>query len=220
MTNLQPIGPLAPNLARIARVVGVDAALRVSAFEGGRYLALPDAELLDADHWLVKLIGLGLKPAQKLCDALGDPDAEATSIKIERADGSTHRDDWLEPMPPILERIASLIGNEGATKIAVARGGGRLYLPLPDHLHQDNWLVRLIGQEPALRLCREIGAGLQDIPPWVNSERTSRRRPGKHPLDDHLLSGKSISQSAILAGFDRSTARRRRVYLRGKGLLN
>lgn len=54
---------LPPGLARIARVVGVDAALRIAEAEGGRYCTLPEADQVDDDHWLAALIGLAASAA-------------------------------------------------------------------------------------------------------------------------------------------------------------
>lgn len=217
MTALPTKEMLPPNLARIARVIGVDAALRLAAAEGGRFCTFPEADQVGEDHWLAALIGL--RSARKLCDALADEDGEIVSLRIERADGAKAEDDWFEPLPPFLSRIAGLVGNDAALKVMQERGGERIYLPTPERLHGEHWLAKLIGYPAALQLVREFGHGPQDIPAGLKTEMTSRRKPGAHPLDEFLLAGFSISQSALRAGFDRSTARRRRVYLRGQGVL-
>lgn len=208
---------LPPNLARIARVIGVDAALRLAEAEGGRFCTFPEADQLREDHWLAALIGL--RPARKLCEALADENGEIVSLRIERADGAKAADDWLAPLPPFLSRIAALVGNDAALTIMHERGGARIHLPTPERLHGEHWLAKMIGYPAALLLVREFGSGHQDVPAGLKSEMTSRRKPGAHPLDEFLLAGFSISQSALRAGFDRSTARRRRVYLRAKGAL-
>lgn len=216
MTDLPSVETLPPSLARIAGIAGVEAALRIAEAEGGRYMALPPEDRLDKDHWLAKLIGL--KPAGKLCRLFVSDGSEVVSIRIERADRSTRTSDWGAPLPGILQIIASLAGTDAALKVGAKRRGTRLYLPDPARLHQGHWLVELLGYPAALRICRVLARDGRDVPQG-EAGRQARLKPGAHPLDEHLIAGLSLSVSAHLAGFDRSTARRRRVYLRAKGAL-
>lgn len=217
MDQILSIEALPPSLARIAGIVGVEAALRISEIDGGRYTAIPIVERIDGDHWLAKLIGL--KPALKLSRALTGEGFRAVSLPIERPDRRTEPDDWVQPLPPVLEDIASIAGTDAALKFAGKRSGTRFRFPTAVRLRAEHWLVQLLGFPDALRLCRELAHEENDIPQGPASERVARRRPGGHPLDQYLMAGQSLSASARKAGVDRSTARRRKVYLRGKGAL-
>lgn len=107
------------------------------------------------------------------------------------------------PQPPqgraARRSAAILIGSE---KI------GRIYIPTPDRLNEEHWLVQLVGADAARAIAIGVGHGSIDIPPAVSYR--SRRRRQWEMMARMTAEGASLTQIARALGIDRSTARRAR----------
>ncbi|WP_372069751.1 hypothetical protein P7L75_01385 (plasmid) [Tistrella mobilis] len=75
-----------------------------------------------------------------------------------------------------LRDIAELIGDDLAMRLAASRGGQTWYVPRPDRLRPDHWLIDLLGQEAALALCQRYGPGDMEIPSGYYVHAAARAR--------------------------------------------
>jgi hypothetical protein len=78
-----------------------------------------------------------------------------------------------EPLPPLLNEIAELIGREAALKLAGAVGGTRIFIPkrkIPNH-----WLIKLLGQDAADTLAERFGGTRFDFPLGPHATQNNMR---------------------------------------------
>lgn len=111
-------------------------------------------------------------------------------------------------LPGILATIAEVAGRAAALQVAAAKGGSeKVYVPRPERLRPDHWLVQTVGLANARKIAGAIGGGRIDFPlgPFAGSRNHSRKA-----LDQALAAGKSTATAAHLAGVHQRTARRRR----------
>ena len=105
-------------------------------------------------------------------------------------------------LPGILADIAELAGMAAAARVARERGGGRVYIPSPNHVGPGHWLAQAMGQEPARRLARQYCGLVVDIPlgPFAghrNELHAAIRRA--------LATGASVRDAAIALGVTERT---------------
>ncbi|MEJ0012892.1 MAG: helix-turn-helix domain-containing protein [Bauldia sp.] len=55
-----------------------------------------------------------------------------------------------------LAEIARVVGPSAADALLTARGGTRIYIPTVRRLESSHWLVGLLGQDEATKLCRNF----------------------------------------------------------------
>jgi len=108
----------------------------------------------------------------------------------------------------LLAEIAEIAGRDAAIRLARAKGGGeKVYIPAPENLFVDHWLVAALGWKAALRIARAYGPDRINIPLGPAAFRRPRAREA---LRDALAEGSSIAEAARRAGVSERTARRRR----------
>jgi hypothetical protein len=97
----------------------------------------------------------------------------------------------------VLADIAEVAGNGAALSIAAEKGGGEAYIPLPENLKIDHWLVKLVGLDKAKKIAKRIGGGAMEIPmgPFAGNRAKVWRA-----IRIALKNGKSTRQAAKMAG--------------------
>jgi hypothetical protein len=114
----------------------------------------------------------------------------------------------------ILAEIAEIAGRDAALKLARAKGGvEKVYIPEPENLCVDHWLVETLGWKAALRLARRFGPDRISIPLGPFAFRRPRSRAA---LRDALAEGSSTAEAARRAGVSQRTARRWRLERRAE----
>ena len=107
----------------------------------------------------------------------------------------------------ILAVIAEVAGEDAAELIAVAKGGNEnVYIPLPQSLTADHWLVALVGMPRAKAIAGCLGGGKMLIPLGETARAAKRAKV----IADALKDGKSGAEAARLAGCHMRTVRRHR----------
>lgn len=112
----------------------------------------------------------------------------------------------MNTLPGTLARIAALASEAAALRVAQEKGGTRAYIPTPDHLTADHWLVRCAGWDGARAIAEEYGGGQLPIPLGP----TGTRGQVWAAMHRAMAEGKSAAEAARLAGVDERTARRHR----------
>lgn len=72
--------------------------------------------------------------------------------------------DPAEHLPPSLADLVRLIGFPATLKLVERFGGGRLYVPLEEHLTEQHAIVLAIGKEAARKLSRDRSTEILEIP--------------------------------------------------------
>jgi hypothetical protein len=62
-------------------------------------------------------------------------------------------------LPPLMCEIAEVAGIRAAIDLAEARGGNRVYFPTPGQLSEEHWLVKIVGRDAALKICKHFSPG-------------------------------------------------------------
>jgi hypothetical protein len=68
----------------------------------------------------------------------------------------TPRSGSFEGLPPLICEIAEVAGLRAALALAEARGGNRLYIPMPSQLSDGHPLVKIVGPAAAKKLCEHF----------------------------------------------------------------
>jgi hypothetical protein len=110
-------------------------------------------------------------------------------------------------LPPLLCEIAEVAGLRAALALAEARGGNRVYLPVPAQLSKDHWLVKIVGCEAAMKICRHFAAG-------HNLELELPRGPTGSRADQWRRLDRLIEQGAPSGVITRSLGICRRTVIR------
>lgn len=84
--------------------------------------------------------------------------------------------DPADHLPPSLADLVRLIGFAATLKLVERFGGGRLYVPLEQHLTEQHPIVRAIGKEAARKLARDRKTEILEIPRAVAYMRVVRDR--------------------------------------------
>lgn len=144
---------------------------------------------------------------RRLLAALTRSDASAPSAsEIPPDDGSKFRG--------LLAEIAALAGRDVAIRLARAKGGAeKVYIPTPERLYVDHWLVAATGWKAAIRIAQRFGPGRVNIP---LGPAAFRRRPSRDALHQALAMGSSAAAAAHRAGVSERTARRHRLVRRAE----
>lgn len=120
------------------------------------------------------------------------------------------------PLPPVLDEIARIAGDEAARKLVEAKGGVQVYIPprpAPDH-----WLSRLIGREKAERIAEHFTAGFGGIRLEIPLAYTGFIARQQARCDAMLLSGQHSERDIARAcGYTIRSVRRRRAALKAAG---
>ena len=100
-----------------------------------------------------------------------------------------------------------MAGEEAAELIARDKGGNEhVYIPFPNFLGADHWLVALVGQPRAKAIAERLGGGRVTIP----CGETARAAQRAKVIADATKEGKSAAEAARLAGCHMRTVRRHR----------
>lgn len=110
-------------------------------------------------------------------------------------------------LPPLLSQVADLAGLEAALALAEAAGGERRFIPTPDRMPDDHWLVVACGRAGADAIARYHGGNVIEIPrgPVGNAARTARR------IRDMIAAGRSSNEIARATGVVFRTVTRHRA---------
>lgn len=111
----------------------------------------------------------------------------------------------LAQLPGVLASVASAAGLPAAMQLAKARGGGRAYIPGPDALHAEHWLVQAAGMEAALAIAKALGSGEVEVPlgPFAGN-----RASVWAAIERALNAGQGVEQTARQVGVTARTVRR------------
>jgi DNA-binding NarL/FixJ family response regulator len=104
-------------------------------------------------------------------------------------------------LPAILQSIAEIAGEDAALRVAEARGGQVAYIPLPDNLSDDHWLVGAAGRSKAREIAAQLGGRSHVIP--IGS---TRRRQDE--IQRLVAEGLGTKEIALRLRIDRRTVRR------------
>lgn len=117
------------------------------------------------------------------------------------------------PLPGILAQIAEATDEDAAILVARANGGRRVYIPRREGLKPGHWLVDAVGMDKAGKIADALGGGHIDLPlgPAGTRARTWRT------IAEATRAGRSIAQTARLAGVDDATVSRHRAKLKSGG---
>ncbi|MGD9638364.1 MAG: hypothetical protein AB7U85_04830 [Alphaproteobacteria bacterium] len=97
----------------------------------------------------------------------------------------------------ILGDIADVAGAGAALTIADLKGGTMAYIPQPDNLKMDHWLVKAVGLEKAKEIAKILGGGEVEVPlgPLAGNRGKVRKA-----IKKSLKEGLSTAQTAKLVG--------------------
>lgn len=111
----------------------------------------------------------------------------------------------LAQLPGVLAQVAQAAGLEAAVRLAQARGGGRAYIPAPEALHDQHWLVLAVGMEAALAIASALGGNEVEVPlgPFAGN-----RAHVWAAIERGLNEGLSVEQAARQVGVTARTVRR------------
>lgn len=115
-----------------------------------------------------------------------------------------------DPLPQVLAEIAMIAGEEAARRVALAKGGTRVYIPPvpgPDH-----WLTALVGLESARKIADHFTAGFParlDIPLGDTGFMASQQAR----VDAMILAGRSERDIARACGYTDRGVRKRKARL-------
>ncbi|MDR1397215.1 MAG: helix-turn-helix domain-containing protein [Desulfarculales bacterium] len=110
-------------------------------------------------------------------------------------------------LPGILRRVAEGAGLEAAINLARIKGGCHAYIPEAGNLTAEHWLVKSVGQQMAIELCREYGGSRIPIPLGPFSGNRAKVWQAIHRAQRE---GMSAPQAARLVGVDERTVYRHR----------
>lgn len=119
---------------------------------------------------------------------------------------------WL---PPLLNTIADVAGNEAALALARARGGSRVSIPA--RAKDDHWLVEVVGREAADKICDHFRVGTNgtgvalDIPTGPESPMNKLLDNNRKSIDQMLADGVSVDLIARRVRVHRTTVFRRKA---------
>ncbi|SBW13047.1 conserved hypothetical protein [uncultured Alphaproteobacteria bacterium] len=112
-----------------------------------------------------------------------------------------------QDLPGVLGDIAEVAGVSAALQVAAARGGRVAYIPTPDHLPPEHWLVVAVGAEAAAAIARRLGGGALLIPLGpLGGTRGRVWATIRAAIDE----GCSAPEAAARAGVHERTVRRHR----------
>lgn len=112
-----------------------------------------------------------------------------------------------DDLPSVLAEIAEVAGVAAALQVAAARGGRVAYIPAPDHLVPDHWLVLAVGAAAAAAIAQRLGGGSLLIP--LGPLGGNRGRVWA-TIRTALGEGCSAPEAARRAGVHERTVRRHR----------
>lgn len=111
-------------------------------------------------------------------------------------------------LPPTLAAIADLVGPAAAYRLAEARGGTTVYIPRPETLTPDHWLVTAVGMAAARKIAWMARGENLEIP--LGPLAGNRARVWR-AIREGIAAGKSENEIARLAGVAGRTVRRHRA---------
>ena len=125
-----------------------------------------------------------------------------------------------EKLPELLQEIADIIGEAGATAIAARYGGTRVYFPTAASIHEFHWLQQCVGAEAAKKLCDHFevdGRGQRiEIPLYVGGTYRQFVRAVSERLHKMDQDGASSTEIVRKLGVTQRTVHRHRARHRGK----
>lgn len=112
-------------------------------------------------------------------------------------------------LPGVLAEVAEVAGQAAALRLADARGGTeKTYVPRPEALTAEHWLVQALGWDDAKTVAARIGGGPVPIPLGPLSGLRGRVRTA---IRRALAEGRSAAEVARLVGVHQRTVRRHRT---------
>ncbi len=111
-------------------------------------------------------------------------------------------------LPPTLAAIADLAGPVAAYRLAEARGGTTVYIPRPETLTPEHWLVATVGRAAAEKIAWMAQGENLTIP--LGPLAGNRSRVWR-AIREGIAAGRSENEIARLAGVAGRTVRRHRA---------
>lgn len=116
----------------------------------------------------------------------------------------------------ILATLAEKIGPEKTRLLLARRGGQEVYIPGPEHLTPDHWLMLIIGSEAAMKIAHFYQGEKMTLP--LGPDGGSRNALHKAVLES-AAAGTSVNQIALATGLHaRSVRRIKNRHLKSDGL--
>jgi hypothetical protein len=109
-------------------------------------------------------------------------------------------------LPNVLAEIAEVAGVTAALQLSRARAGNTVYIPLPESLTPDHWLVGIVGMEAATAIATRFSSDQISIPLAGNGARGSVWRALRAAISE----GRKTGEAARLVGVSDRTIRRHR----------
>ncbi|UQZ88351.1 hypothetical protein C4J81_03665 [Deltaproteobacteria bacterium Smac51] len=111
-------------------------------------------------------------------------------------------------MNKIVHTLRELVGEANTRKILDARGGQEVYIPIPDNLTPDHWLVETLGRELAMTVCGRFQKERLSLP---MGHAAGTRNALHRKVVDMSLEGRSVNLIVEATGLHARTIRRLRT---------
>ncbi len=112
-------------------------------------------------------------------------------------------------LPTLLQEIAAAAGVQAAYDLVRARGGQRVYIPAPDKLGPEHWLVRACGAQAARAIAAHFSVGDMGcdvkLPLGSGSSYLAEQRAREQALQAAIDAGRSVNDIVREVGVDRSS---------------
>ena len=108
--------------------------------------------------------------------------------------------DHIKTLPASIQRLADWVGHDAALVLVSHFGGATTpYIPSPDRLTEQHWLVELVGMEPARTIAFNLGGGTLHLPKCTAALRATRNQM---ILDAYYRERKTQRELALLYKLD------------------
>lgn len=107
-------------------------------------------------------------------------------------------------MSVMIREIESIIGGKSLSLFLTRYSGQRVYVPLPESLHNDHHLVTLMGKDTAKKFCAHFG-GVALYVPMNNAAKIATRN---HAIIKDYSTGMKVSDLARRHGISERTVER------------
>ncbi|MEL7641032.1 MAG: helix-turn-helix domain-containing protein [Solidesulfovibrio sp.] len=105
----------------------------------------------------------------------------------------------------LFQELVMQIGLRNACRLCASKGGRSVYLPVPENLSPDHWLVELLGTEDAAKVAGYMGGAKILLPLGPYGGQRGQTRLG---IKMALANGHTVQQIAAMFGVTTRTVRR------------
>ncbi len=102
---------------------------------------------------------------------------------------------------PLLNRIADAAGEKAALILAREKASQEFYVPAPEKLTPDHWLVALLGLDAARAMADVFGGNNMVLPPSIGGQKRKRA----DILAEMIERGYTVNKITAATGVARST---------------